>query len=116
MKQIELSLWQALKILWSFLWRSWVVIMPVVICVFIPASIILRRFGAESGGGKFFSMMLMIFVVWPVMMVISIAAQTFAMRWALKTKWSDFRLIAIAPPMGEPGPVVASAPPPSENL
>ena len=109
MKPIEISFWQALKILWSFLWRSWVVIMPIVICVFVPVSIILRRFGAQSGGGKFLTTMMFVFVVWPLMMLISIAAQTIAMRWALKTKWSDFRLVAIAPPPADSAPVAPSS-------
>lgn len=36
------------------------------------------------------------FGLWLVMMVFYIAAQVQAMRWMLKTKWSDFRLQAVS--------------------
>lgn len=36
------------------------------------------------------------FLIWLVMMASFIVAYTFALRWLLKTKWSDFRLVAIA--------------------
>jgi hypothetical protein len=36
------------------------------------------------------------FVLWLFMMAINIAVQVQAMRWMLKTKWSDFRLQVVS--------------------
>ncbi len=41
-------------------------------------------------------MMSKMFGLWLFMMVFYIAAQVQAMRWMLKTKWSDFRLQAVS--------------------
>jgi hypothetical protein len=36
------------------------------------------------------------FVLWLLMMTLNIAAQVQAIRWMLKTKWSDFRLQVVS--------------------
>ena len=41
-------------------------------------------------------MMSKMFGLWLFMMVLYIGAQVQAVRWMLKTKWSDFRLQAVS--------------------
>ena len=36
------------------------------------------------------------FLIWLVMMVGGAFVQAIAMRWALKTKWSNFELVAVS--------------------
>lgn len=42
------------------------------------------------------AMMGKMFLVWLVMMALSVLLQVQAMRWMLKTQWRDFRLKAVA--------------------
>jgi hypothetical protein len=67
---IDVTFGRAFKIWWSYAWRAILLMIPVMTS---------KMFG-----------------LWVFMMAFYIAAQVQAMRWMLKTKWSDFRLQAIS--------------------
>jgi hypothetical protein len=95
--QIELSIVQTLKILWSFLWRGWVLIMPVLILMaFAFHFIIPFPKPGEPPQPPDIKQLPIFFLVWIIMMAIFLVSQLFALRWALKTKWSDFRIVAVS--------------------
>jgi O-antigen/teichoic acid export membrane protein len=97
----DVTFGRALKIWWSYVWRAVVLMMPVmIIAIFLAALIVpfpkagqptpmLRPDQIPGMASKMFG-------VWLFMMVFYIAAQVQAMRWMLKTKWSDFRLQAVS--------------------
>jgi hypothetical protein len=92
---------KALKIWWSYAWRTFVLLVPVmVISMIIMFSIMpfpkpgqpaaMLRPDQDPGlMGKMSGL-------WILMMTLNILAQVQAMRWMLKTKWSDFRLQAVS--------------------
>jgi hypothetical protein len=92
---------RALKIWWSYIWRAIVLLIPVcVITMIIMVSFF--PFPKPGDAATFLrpdqipGMMAKGFVLWLFMMAINIAVQVQAMRWMLKTKWSDFRLQVVS--------------------
>lgn len=96
MNRIELTMVQALKILWSFFWRSWILMMPIMILVMFALRFILSF--PKPGEPPDLKQMPLIFVMWAAMMIVSVVSQGFALRWALKARWSDFRIISVKAP------------------
>lgn len=97
MNQIELSLVQTLKILWSFLWRVWVLMMPLMILMAVVFPLIIQfPKPGEPPHPPDIKQIPILFLVWVIMMAIFLVLQLFALRWALKTKWSDFRIVAVS--------------------
>jgi hypothetical protein len=97
MDQVEITLQRALKIWWSFTWRS----MLLFLAVMVPLEIILfvflfRNFpphGQQPGPGRAVKYGLLMLVAWPALMAVMIALQAQGMRWMLKSaQWSDFRV------------------------
>ena len=98
---VEITLQRSAKIWWSFVWRAWVLTLPMALIMYpimlwiVPFSKPGDRPGAinpgdVSGlGGK-------IFIMWLVMVVGMVVTQSFAVKWMLKTRWSDFKLVLVA--------------------
>jgi hypothetical protein len=103
---------QAFKVWWSYSWRASILVIPLTIIMtawslagLVPvlenmmqsgksvADLNIDQLMGLAGGGM--SMMLL-------SLVLITAVQVFAMRWALNSRWSDFRLKAV-PPDAEPG-------------
>jgi hypothetical protein len=93
----DVTFGRALKIWWSFVWRAILLMIPIMIVSMVvmvsifpfpkqgqPAPV-LRPDQIAGMTGKMFGL-------WLFMMVFQIAAQVQAVRWMLKTKWSNFRL------------------------
>jgi hypothetical protein len=100
--QLDVTWGQALKIWWSFTWRSSVLFVLIVFPLEAILMFFLFRNMPQHGqkldpqqGIRMASRMMM---AWPVLMALVIALQAAGMRWMLqKARWSDFRL-AILPP------------------
>jgi len=93
---------QALKIWWSFAWRSSVLS----ILVLIPLEVILMFFvfrvmpqpGQKLDPQQAMKLSSSMLLAWPFLMAIIVGLQTAGMRWMIrKAHWSNFR-IAILPP------------------
>ena len=115
-----MTLMQAFKVWWSYSWRASILVIPItlIMTVWSLAGLIstvekMMQSGQSlsdlnidqltrlaSGGTSMFVLS----------MVLITAVQVFAMRWALNSRWSDFRLKAV-PPDAEPG----SAPGPGDS-
>jgi hypothetical protein len=89
MPSVELTFGRAFKVWWSYSWRVSVLMIPVTFAAALLAAAVVRgpprpehnasSVGAASG-------------VWLIITIGSVLAQAQAMRWMLKTRWSDFRL------------------------
>jgi hypothetical protein len=100
MSDINITFGRALKIWWSYVWRAVILLIPIlVITMIIAVSLfpfpksgdvtLLRPDQIPGFIGKGF-------VLWLFMMALNIVVQVLAMRWMLKTRWSDFRLQAVS--------------------
>lgn len=97
MNKIELTISQAGKILWSFIWRGWILMMPIMIVMIIVVRVLIPfPKPGEPPQPPDIKQMPFFFVAWLFMMVLFLISQIFALRWALKSKWSDFRIIAVS--------------------
>lgn len=97
MNKIELTIGQAGKILWSFIWRGWVLMMPVMIMMTIAVRVLIPfPKPGEPSQPPDIKQMPIFFMAWVMMMIIFLFSQIFALRWALKAKWSNFRIVAVS--------------------
>lgn len=100
MPDIEITLGRGFKIWWSYVWRVFVLLMPVMVLV-IPLLLWVIPFPTpgqptpQISPAQLPAMMGKMFGVWLVMMALNILLQVQAMRWMLKTQWRDFRLKAV---------------------
>jgi hypothetical protein len=97
---IEITFLRAAKVWWSFIWRAWILMLPLGLLFFPLMYLVvtiphpgspppaLRPDQMPGFIAKFF-------VLWIVMMGGMVCVQTLAIRWMLKTKWSDFKLVAV---------------------
>jgi hypothetical protein len=97
MKPINLTFGQALRFLWSFIWRGWLLSIPVLIVMMVGMRF-LMPFPApgvppQPPDPKH---MALFFPLWLIAMLGFIVSQTFALRWTLKAQWSGFRVIAVS--------------------
>jgi hypothetical protein len=96
MQSVEITFGRALKVWWSYVWRAMVLTIPVyfVLLAFMVSFMLpsMSHPGTKPDPAQFQAMMGKFSFVWLVMMVASLLVQILAMRWMLKTKWSDFRL------------------------
>lgn len=99
MQEVDITFVRAIKILWSWMWRAFVLTMPaalVMVLIFDFFNIVPKpgqrpeEMQKIFSGGKFF-------LVWIGTMTAFMSCYILAMRWMLKTKWSDFKLIAVPP-------------------
>lgn len=107
-----MTLTQAFKVWWSYSWRASILLIPLAIIMSVwsivefvsaiedpslsaqsLANLNLSHVNVDqlahlvSGG----------VTLWLVSLVLTVAIQVFAMRWALNSRWSDFRLKAVPP-------------------
>lgn len=97
---MEITFYRAFKIWWSFTWRACITLLPLMFIMFplmmwilpIPKPgeppPVLKPDQIPGFMGKFF-------IIWIFMMIGMVFLQTLALRWMLKTKWSDFKLVAV---------------------
>jgi hypothetical protein len=114
MQPVELTYMRALKVWWSFLWRTWLMMIPITFGVVVLMLVVLWLTGGfeafrhpEAGKAPFGLgvMALMYLVIFPTMLLL----QAFTMKLALKVKWSDFQLVAVGQ---APAPTAHSSQPP----
>ena len=98
MNGTDVTFGRALKIWWSYVWRAILLMLPVMVVamLIIVAILPLPKAGEVPRPDQIPGLASKMFGLWLFMMVFYIAAQVQAMRWMLKTKWSDFRLQAIS--------------------
>lgn len=95
MNPMEFTLEKAFKVWWGFMWRIWVLAMPLsfvlmgVMVYFVP----FPKEG-EMPQPENFPFWLPIFL-WLVMMPTMVFLQVKALQWAFKAKWSDFRIVIV---------------------
>jgi hypothetical protein len=94
MNEMTITFGRALKIWWSVMWRGFVLMIPVSIALMIvgfamfPTGTLLR---ADS-----FSPLEMMGILGRMSLlwtIASVVVQVLAIKWALKTRWSDFHLV-----------------------
>jgi hypothetical protein len=93
---VEMTFGRALKVWWSYAWRTFVLLFPVMM-VAMPLMFVLMPHphpGEKPDPSQIRAAMPRFFVIWLVMMAANVLVQVQAMRWMLRTKWSDFRLAA----------------------
>ncbi len=99
MATVEITFERGLRIWWSYTWRTFVLLAPVVILMLYllpgaPTTAPPAGDGAHPGdpmtGPAVNPLMLM------VIMAANIILQVQALRWMLKTRWREFRLEAVA--------------------
>jgi hypothetical protein len=96
MQTIEITFGRAVKVWWSYAWRSCVLFIPVAIVVWPLMFFVIPRPhpGEHLDPGQLHTTMHKFFFVWLFTMAITLLVQVQAMRWMLKTRWRDFRLMA----------------------
>ena len=98
MNQLDITFGRALKVWWSYAWRASVLWIPVGFAMAISMFWIVPfpRPGQPWTPSQVSAWMANGFLIWIVVMAVAIVVQTIAMRWMLKTRWSDFRLVALS--------------------
>jgi Na+-driven multidrug efflux pump len=99
MEKIEVTFNRALKIWWSFIWRTWILMIPLAL-ICLPLMHFLLPFPKpgeppDMNLGQKPGFLGLFFIIWLVMMMGMVVLQTLAIKWTIKTKWSDFELKAI---------------------
>jgi threonine/homoserine/homoserine lactone efflux protein len=97
MQPVELTFGRAFKVWWSYAWRAFVLGIPVAVVMMIVWFVLLMPYfphpGQRPDPALMQAAMGRFSVLWFVFMFLYIVIQVLAMRWMLKTKWSDFRLL-----------------------
>lgn len=102
-----MTLKQAFKVWWSYSWRASLLVIPLGLLTTAwsleglfsalrnvslsgqgLANLNLQQLAHAATGGL---------ALWVVSLVLTAVVQVFAMRWALNSRWSDFRLQAVPP-------------------
>lgn len=95
---MKITVLRATKIWWGYIWRSWLLMLPV--AVLVPLT--LNFFGMVPTAGQpamnpdaipFFAAKATI--LWILSAIGMCAGQVVAIRWLMKTKWSDFKIALI---------------------
>lgn len=86
--------------MWAFLWRTWVVFMPVmlvgtILSIWFFPKVLPGQQGAPPPQGLPFSPGVF-FLLWLSMMSLFVLLQLVALRWTFKTKWHDFHFVAVS--------------------
>lgn len=94
MTSVEVTLSRALKIWWSYTWRAFVLLIPLMAVLDIAMFFILpiAKPGHPFAPDRLSTITRFGLLIWLPGMVASLALQAQAMRWMLKTRWSGFRL------------------------
>ena len=98
MNELDITFGRALKVWWSYAWRAFVLWIPVGLAIAISMFWIFPfpRPGQGWTPSQVPAMMANGFLIWIMFMAAAIVVQTIAMRWMLKTRWADFRLVAVS--------------------
>jgi hypothetical protein len=98
---------QALKVWWSYSWRSSILVFPlaIIMTAISLAGLISTAQRVLQSGQSLSSLNIdqlshLVsggFSMWILSMVLTAVIQIFAMRWTLNSRWSDFRLKAVPP-------------------
>lgn len=91
---IEMTYGRAFKVWWSYFWRAFL-LSVVVSCVTVPLMIMLMPHAAHGerlAPEQLRSALARFALLWPLIIIVNVLLQVQAMRWMLKTRWSDFRL------------------------
>lgn len=98
MPGIQVTYPRAIKIWWSFAWRSFVLLTPAMFAMAIAMFLVFPfpKPGEPISPDQAPAFALRGFAIWIVAMAANVLLQVQAMRWMLKTRWSDFRLQAIS--------------------
>lgn len=102
MDQVAVTWSRALKIWWSFAWRSWVLSLAVMLPLQIFFMVYVFRHvppaGTPADPAAMIKMASGMMLAWPVLMAAIVVLQAQGMKWMLrKARWSDFR-VAVLPP------------------
>ena len=95
MQPVDVTFLRALKIWWSYTWRTMVLWLP--LGLGLPIGIIMfwampHRLPALLAGPRAEYLK---YAVWPLFIAPIVILQIYAIRWTLKARWSDFRLLAV---------------------
>lgn len=118
-----MTLMQAFKVWWSYSWRASILVIPLTTIMLVwslsglvstaenmmqsgqsLADLNIEQIARLVSGGATLSILSLVLIT---------VAQVFAMRWALNSRWSDFRLKAVPPEVdagSAPGPGDSSRP------
>jgi hypothetical protein len=101
MTTVNITFLRALKFWWSFTWRTLVISFPIYVLGMYRLFVWLAPFPTRVNPQAHAALASphsaqILAVVWPVVTVVSIIIQIVAVRWALTTRWSDFRLQAVS--------------------
>ena len=98
MPALELTFSRVVKVWWSFIWRTWVLlIVPWLLLVGAMFRTFSLYVTPPPRGAPFVAHAVPHLPPWlvPTFILIALVIQIFALRWALKARWSDFRLQAV---------------------
>jgi Na+-driven multidrug efflux pump len=101
MDVVDVTFRRALQIWWSYVWRAFVLVIPIMLVTMPLLFVImpLPKPGQPNAAlplDQVPALMARATGLWVIMMSLNVIAQVFAMRWMLKTKWRDFRLQAVS--------------------
>jgi len=103
MSQLEVTFGRAMKFWWSLTWRTWVLMLPIMIGMnAIMISAMLPDPGQAMDPDRLGAMLVQMAPAYLVGAALSVMAMVYATRWAMRTKWSDFRLLVVAPEADTP--------------
>jgi hypothetical protein len=115
MNEMGVTFGRAFKVWWSFCWHSFVLMIPTSIALLIvsfsmfPADSQLRPdFLNPMGVVEIIGRMS---VLW---LIATTVVQVLAIKWTLRTRWSDFHLV-LQPNDATPSPGVRAGDPPSQK-
>lgn len=103
MHQLEVTFGRAMKFWWSLTWRTGVLMLPITVVLNVMmVSAFMPEPGKPLDPADLGGMLLSLAPAYVVGMALSVVAMVYATRWALRTKWSDFRLLVVRPESGDP--------------
>jgi hypothetical protein len=129
MQGTDMTLKQAFKVWWSYSWRASLLLIPLglVMTAWSLVGLYSALQSASASGNALSSLLsgrglssLNVealahlatggMAAWVISLVLTAVIQVFAMRWALNSRWSDFRLQAVPPEPQPPGSPSATLP------
>jgi magnesium-transporting ATPase (P-type) len=100
MKTVDLTFLRAFKFWWSLTWRTLVISFPIYVIGMYRVFVWIAPFPTRADPQPHVPLSTLhsphfLAVLWPIVTIVSIIIQIVAVRWALTTRWSDFRLQAV---------------------
>jgi hypothetical protein len=94
---VAITFARGVKIWWSYMWRALVLIIPLTI-VLVPVVMYIvphPASGAPVTPDQLHGALSTLRPIWLLTLIVNVLLQVQAMRWMLKTRWSDFRLVTV---------------------